>query len=96
MHEHGQRGALLCCHPLRAPATALRSACPGPLLTHLNAQVTLLLQFLATPAGAAAVNATLAIPQADRAAIIGLPGLVDATQARRTFASCWVGRASAG
>ena len=47
-------------------------------------QVMLLLQFLATPAGAAAVNATLAIPQADRAAIIGLPGLVDATQARRT------------
>ena len=47
-------------------------------------QVTLLLQFLATPAGAAAVNATLAIPEADRAAIIALPGLVDATQARRT------------
>ncbi|KAK9846274.1 hypothetical protein WJX81_000669 [Elliptochloris bilobata] len=44
-------------------------------------EVTLLLRFLATPAGAAAVNATAAIPQADRAAIISLPGLVDATQA---------------
>lgn len=52
----------------------------------LVAQVTLLLRFLATPAGAAAVSATLAIPQADRAAIIGLPGLVDATQARRACA----------
>ena len=59
-------------------------------------QVTLLLQFLATSAGAAAVNATLAIPQADRAAIIGLPGLVDATQARRTSASCCLGRVGAG
>ena len=41
----------------------------------------LLLRVLATPAGAAAVNATITIPPADRAAIIALPGLIDATEA---------------
>ncbi len=53
------------------------------------AQVQLLLRFLGTPAGAVAVNATITIPTADRAAIIGLPGLVDATEVRSCCKPGW-------
>jgi len=54
--------------------------------------VQLLLRFLGTPAGAVAVNATTTIPTADRAAIVGLPGLVDATEVRSCCTPGWAGK----